>query len=116
VYDEHNLLAFESEFCVAVLGRGSEYLLISTTEPIDEDLCEQAALRGFCYSGIFGVIRGQIRAKCQDAESIPTMMAAAGEFAQLVADRLKAKRNASGGDFEGWAWRLWELPDTRPEV
>ena len=114
MFDEHHLIAFESEFCCAVVGRGREYVLISVTTvgPIDEALCEQAEAQQFSYCGIIAIaiIGGQTRAKCLDAASLETMVVAAREFRQSEVRRIDhidlAKRALGNGDWLSWISRL----------
>jgi hypothetical protein len=110
--DTHEKLVFESDACVAVLGRGtSEFVLVDLDEPYDEAAAKELVKRGYGYCGCMAVRNGQAAARCQpDGESMQVMLLASFAFAQMVADRLKA---APKGDAAEWLQRLHDLPDTR---
>lgn len=111
--DAHHLLAFNSEFCCAVLGKDADFILVRCDAPQDviEAECERAARMSFCYCGILAVIDGQARAKCEDAAGIVTMVCAAPAFARLVLDRTKREQPSS--DWPDFIERLWSLEDPR---
>ena len=113
MYDEHQLTAFNSQFCCAVLGKGDDFMLIQLNAPDDviDAECENAARLSYCYCGIMAVIDGQPRAKCADAAGIITMVHASTAFARLVAARMKPKRPSS--DWPDFMARLWSLEDPR---
>lgn len=115
--DEHELLAFSSEFCCAVVGRGSEYVLVPMTgaAEIEEAVCDEWVRRGFAYCGVLGVIQGRAVVKCADHQSIATVMAASHEFARLVGERIR-RQQITSGDWLSWICTLWSLPDTRSDV
>jgi len=108
---EHEQLAAEAEFACAVLGNGTEYMLVPLSEEDKrgEQMCEEGARRGYKYAGILAMVRGQAASKCADLESIVTMACATRAFAELVVQHMRAQAK-----FVDWADRLWSLQDTRP--
>jgi hypothetical protein len=111
--DAHARLAFESEICVAVMGRAGDFLLIPLggDGPLDDALTAQALERGLHYCGCLGVKDGVAGAKCEpDPDSVYCCLMASLEFARMVAGRLKPQPQ---GDGVAWLENLFQLPDTR---
>jgi hypothetical protein len=101
-------IAWNCSISAAVLGKGEEFVLC----PLDEPTPASEALaraHGYVFCGVMGYDpqAGRSIAKCEDPDSVITMMHAAFAFAQFVAARLKPKSD--------WLEKLWELPDTRTE-
>jgi hypothetical protein len=108
--DAHEQLAFDSEICMGVLGRGGDFVLVRLA-PIDEEATAAALAKGFVYCGVLGVKDGQ--AKCEPhPDAVYTMMLAGLEFARLVAERLRPEAQPKG-DGVAWIASLYQLPDTR---
>lgn len=109
---EHESLAAEADFACAVMGIGHEYMLVPLSEEDGraKQMCEESARRGYKYAGILAMVRGQAASKCADLDSIVTLACATREFAELVAEQIRAQAN-----FTDWATRLWSLQDTRPD-
>jgi hypothetical protein len=115
--DEQEALAFDSEFCCAVLGhidRG--FVLVDLgRDSLNVDELLQAH-KGFHYAGILGYRRGECVARCEpDADSISICAVAATEFAQRVAqrrvgDRIELKPK---DDSATWLETLYRLRDPR---
>jgi len=107
--DPQQALAFESDFCCAVLGnleRG--YMLVPLhnhgVPVLTEAETERARENSYSYCGVLGYVRGQCVARTEpDLDSISVCAAASRDFARLVLERTK----------DDWLERLWELPDTR---
>jgi len=112
--DAHEQLVFGGEISVAVLGRGADFVLIELQGEIDEDATDAAREKGYTYCGVLGVKDGQAGAKCEPhPDCIYTMMLAGLAFAQLVADKLRAKPKGDGVE---WLTALFALEDPRHEA
>ncbi len=111
--DATERLVVDSEMSTAVLGRGSEFILVDLSGETDAAM-EAARARGFSYCGCLAVVNGQATAQPEpDADAMLTMLYAGLAFAHLVADRLTPPQPKS--DSVEWLTRLYALPDTRPE-
>jgi hypothetical protein len=100
-----------SEVCVAVLGRGLDFVLIDISQELDEAVTEDAIKKGFAYCGALAVKNGEAGARCEPhPDCVFTMMHAGMAFAQLVADMLRAKPKGDGVE---WLTALYSLPDPR---
>ena len=77
---------------------------------LPEELLDEARVREFGFHGVFGLASGRAAARCEPGADLTTMLLAAVEYGRRVADRIARK---SGADFEQFAQRLKELPDTR---
>jgi hypothetical protein len=107
---EQQQMAFESEFCCGVLGRGQEFLLVDLNGPI-QDFMEAAREKNYAYCGVLGVERGEAGVRCEPgADAAFTMLHASLAFAKLAAARLMPTPKGDGVE---WLDALYRLPDTR---
>ncbi len=103
-------IAMQDKHSVAVLGNGEEFVLVALDGPIESAMSEGKA-RGFVYCGCMGVIDGRAVIQCESTPGAAiTMLHAAVEFGQQVAERLKPH-----GDAVEWLERLYRLPDTQED-
>jgi hypothetical protein len=106
-------LAFESNFCCGVLGRGDEFLLVNVASPLDDATAKIASEKGFYYCGCLGVVRGEMGAVCAsglDVDRMRIMLRASARFAVLVWER---PGRQSKSDDLAWLDALFLLPDKR---
>jgi hypothetical protein len=102
-------MAFDSELCAAVLGKGPEFMLIFLDLPLDGSVTAMAHEKGYAYCGILAVINGEAMVECEpNPAAVFTVLKASLKFAQKVADKLWAKNRDTD-----WLERLYALPDTR---
>ncbi len=107
--DAHEQTVFESELAAAVMGKGEDFRLFWLDGPLDDATTKDALDRGYEYAGVLAVINGQCHAKCAERPgAVQTIVAAAVDFAQQVAEKLQPK-----GDEVKFLERLYRLPDTR---
>ena len=111
--DAQEQLVWDGQFSAAVLGKGSDFALISLEdeERIDGPALQEAIAKGFRYCGVMAVVNGQAAARCEpDPDSVLTMMHAAFAFARIAAEHIKT---ATAAKSAAWLQQLFELPDSR---
>jgi hypothetical protein len=105
--DQQEQLAWDSKTSVAVLGKGSEFVLIpldGTPAPASRQLAE---VRGYHYCGILGYRNRKVEAVCEpNPNAALTMLHASLKFAEAVCA-------TAAPAAEDWMERLYQLPDTR---
>lgn len=115
--DSHERLIVESEneSCVAVVGRGEEFLLIplGTQPAVREARVAEAHRRDFAYCGVLGVQRGRVALEIapENPTAARPMCFASIAFAREVADRLLPTQHT--GDSIEWLAALASLKDPR---
>lgn len=117
--NDQELLVTKGDTAVAVIsrGRGEGFMFIRLdVGPYALDaVIADAHAKGFdTFAGAMAVVNGQAVARCNPGlDNMRVMMAAAFEYARLVADRLQTQPK---DDFVEFAERLWSLEDPRTDA
>jgi hypothetical protein len=122
MYDKFDLLAMESQLCVAVLGNADITdieLLPIRPQPYGRNkvqaLAAQWAGRGLRFIGTIGIVNGQPRTALAVPLDALRMDALSQAFTvhceAILTDKIEEHQK---GDEVDWLCRLWSLPDTRP--
>ncbi|MGA2203033.1 MAG: hypothetical protein ABSG40_13810 [Terriglobales bacterium] len=103
--DRIEQIAWDSEYAMAVLGKGTDFLLVDLDTTMPEEVRQDAVTRGYRFCGIFGFRNGRTESQFEpDPEAFAVMNCALFRFVQLVASKLTHVDTLE---------RLYRLPDTR---
>jgi hypothetical protein len=108
VTEAQNRLVSEAQIAAAVVGKGTEFLLLFVDAPLTESVRAEITQRGFTFAGILGYLPdGRCECKSEpDLAPLLTMSCAGLSFAIEVGKRLKARE----GDEVLFLERLFALP------
>ena len=114
--DPQQQLVFDSEISAAVLGKGSEFVLIPLPKqtPLDKAQVTRCNARGFLLAGFLGLKEGHVRVERESAhpEAAEPLLHGAIAFCLQNADKLQSDSSA---DSIRWLEQLYSLPDLREE-
>lgn len=116
--DAQQKLVWDADISAAVLGRGTDFVLIPISHKEDTSASEALAReRGFSFCGVLGYFEnGRTEAKCEPnedpdlaLETVVIMASAVQTFAEYVVAKLKVRKHA---EFRGRVYRLPQGPRT----
>lgn len=104
-FDEQEQLVWDAQVAVAVLGKGTNILLVDMDELMTEEARSFARIGGYEFAGVLGYHwDGRVESRCEaNPEAIQLCLHAAFGFAEFVAKKIKK------GDSLEFLERLWKL-------
>jgi hypothetical protein len=100
-------LAWDSDVCCAVLGKGNDVELVDLNQFPSPEILQHLARRGLQFIGVLGYKDGRVRVEIEGGATVEAtriLVIAAQSFTGWIAPK---------GDFVEWARRMYEAPDPR---
>ena len=120
MFDKFTALVSQARFSVFLLGnlhtRDFEIYPVEAPVPAATDAAYDG--RGLEFLGCAGIVEGRPRTELNGPLDDAAITALSQQYAGYVAGLLSARTQEPEvkDDSEAWLWRLWSLPDTRPEA